>query len=46
MQYTFAKLWLKFAKFEIRRLDLPVARKIFGAGIGLCPNEALFKGYV
>ena len=35
-----------FAKFEIRRLDLPAARKIMGAGIGMCPKEALFKGYI
>lgn len=35
-----------FAKFEIRRLDLPVARKILGAAIGMCPKEALFRGYI
>ena len=45
-QFTFAKLWLMFAKFEIRRLDLPAARKILGTGIGMCPKEALFKGYI
>jgi len=35
-----------FAKFEVRRLDLAVARKILGAAIGMCPKEALFKGYI
>jgi hypothetical protein len=35
-----------FAKFEIRRLDLPAARKILGAAIGMCPKEALFRGYI
>ena len=45
-QFTFAKLWLMFAKFEIRRLDLSAARKILGTGIGMCPKEALFKGYI
>ncbi|KAF8346034.1 pre-mRNA-splicing factor CLF1 [Amanita rubescens] len=45
-QFTFAKLWLMFAKFEIRRLDLPAARKIMGTAIGMCPKEALFKGYI
>lgn len=44
--FTFAKLWLLFARFEVRRLDLPAARKILGAGIGMCPKEALFKGYI
>lgn len=45
-QFTFAKLWLMFAKFEVRRLELPAARKILGTGIGMCPKEALFKGYI
>jgi crooked neck len=45
-QFTFAKLWILFAKFEIRRLNLPAARKILGAGIGLCPKPALFQGYI
>lgn len=35
-----------FAKFEIRRLDLPAARKIMGTAIGMCPKEKLFKGYI
>ncbi|KAJ7063425.1 pre-mRNA-splicing factor CLF1 [Mycena amicta] len=45
-QFTFAKLWLMFAKFEIRRLELQSARKILGTAIGMCPKEALFKGYI
>ncbi|KAF8155710.1 hypothetical protein B0H34DRAFT_714476 [Crassisporium funariophilum] len=45
-QFTFAKLWLMFAKFEIRRLELPAARKILGTAIGMCPKESLFKGYI
>lgn len=34
------------AKFEIRRLDLPAARKLMGTAIGMCPKEKLFKGYI
>ncbi|KAL4253710.1 crooked-neck family protein [Abortiporus biennis] len=45
-RFTFAKLWIMFARFEVRRLDLPAARKILGAAIGMCPKEALFKGYI
>lgn len=45
-QFTFAKLWIMFARFEVRRLELPAARKILGAAIGMCPKEALFKGYI
>ncbi|TFY75779.1 hypothetical protein EWM64_g8233 [Hericium alpestre] len=45
-QFTFAKLWITYAKFEVRKLDLPAARRILGAAIGMCPKEALFKGYI
>ncbi|TFY53910.1 hypothetical protein EVG20_g9917 [Dentipellis fragilis] len=45
-QFTFAKLWIMYARFEVRMLDLPAARKILGAAIGMCPKEALFKGYI
>lgn len=45
-RFTFAKLWIMFARLEIRQMDLPAARKILGAGIGMCPKEALFKGYI
>ena len=45
-QFTFAKLWIMFARFEIRRLDLATARKTLGGAIGMCPKETLFKGYI
>ncbi|TBU28797.1 hypothetical protein BD311DRAFT_796936 [Dichomitus squalens] len=45
-QFTFAKLWINFARFEVRRLQLAAARKILGTAIGMCPKEALFKGYI
>ena len=45
-QFTFAKLWLTYARFEVRRLNLPAARKILGTAIGMSPKEALFKGYI
>ena len=44
--FTFAKVWLMFAKFEVRRTDLAAARKLLGAAIGMCPKEKLFKGYI
>ena len=34
------------ARFETRQLDLTAARRMLGNGIGMCPKEALFKGYV
>ncbi|TDL16882.1 pre-mRNA-splicing factor CLF1 [Rickenella mellea] len=45
-RFTFAKVWLMFARFEVRRLDLPAARKMLGTAIGMCPKEKLFKGYI
>lgn len=45
-EFTFAKLWLQFAHFEVRQLDLPAARKILGSAIGLCPKDRLFRGYI
>ncbi|KAG2747056.1 TPR-like protein [Suillus brevipes Sb2] len=45
-QFTFAKLWIMAARFEIRQLDLMAARKMLGTAIGMCPKESLFKGYI
>ncbi|OJT03934.1 Pre-mRNA-splicing factor CLF1 [Trametes pubescens] len=45
-QFTFAELWTTYARFEVRQLKLPVARKILGTAIGVCLQEVLFKGYI
>lgn len=45
-QFTFAKIWVMFAHFEIRQLNLSAARKIMGNAIGMCPKEKLFRSYV
>ncbi|KAI9030822.1 hypothetical protein CLU79DRAFT_357676 [Phycomyces nitens] len=44
--FTFAKIWLLYAQFEIRQLDVQAARKILGTAIGMCPKDKLFKGYI
>ena len=44
--FTFAKLWLAYAYFEIRRRDVQLARKILGTAIGLAPKHKLFTGYI
>ena len=44
--FTFAKLWNQYARFEVRRLNLVAARKVFGTAIGMCPKERLFKAYI
>ncbi|KAJ3028102.1 UNVERIFIED_CONTAM: Crooked neck-like protein 1, partial [Siphonaria sp. JEL0065] len=44
--FTFAKIWLAFAKFQIRQTDFPGFRKTLGTSIGLCPKDKLFRGYI
>ncbi|KAK6054023.1 HAT repeat protein [Cooperia oncophora] len=45
-KFTFAKIWIMFAHFEIRQMDLAAARKILGVSIGKCPKEKLFRAYI
>ena len=44
--FTFAKVWLLYAKFLVRSLDLAGARKVLGTALGLAGKEKLFKGYI
>lgn len=45
-KFTFAKIWLMKARFEIRQMELLNARKTLGRAIGMCPKNKLFKGYI
>lgn len=45
-KFTFAKVWLLKAQFEIRQKQLDAARKTLGQAIGMCPKDKLFKGYI
>jgi crooked neck len=45
-KFTFAKIWLLKAQFEIRQNQLQAARKTLGQAIGMCPKDRLFKGYI
>ncbi|CBX92865.1 similar to crooked neck pre-mRNA splicing factor-like 1 (Drosophila) [Plenodomus lingam JN3] len=45
-RFTFAKVWLMFAHFEVRQGQLTTARKLLGQSIGMCPKDKLFKGYI
>eukprot|EP00457_Paulinella_chromatophora_P003088 gb/GEZN01003093.1/.p1 GENE.gb/GEZN01003093.1/~~gb/GEZN01003093.1/.p1 ORF type:complete len:699 (-),score=138.96 gb/GEZN01003093.1/:150-2246(-) len=44
--FTFSKIWLMAAHFEVRQKNLDAARKILGTGIGKAPREKMFKGYI
>jgi crooked neck len=45
-RFTFAKIWLMAAQFEIRQGELTAARKLLGRAIGMCPKDKIFNGYV
>lgn len=44
--FTFSKMWLYYAHFEVRCKKLSQARKLLGMGIGMCPRDKLFRGYI
>lgn len=44
--FTFGKIWLMAAHFEVRHKDLAAARKLLGVAIGMCGKENVFKGYI
>jgi len=45
-KFTFAKIWIIKAQFEVRQMQLQAARKTMGLAIGMCPKDKLFKGYI
>ena len=45
-RFTFAKIWLLYAQFEIRQKDVQAARRALGTGLGKCPKGKLFRGYI
>lgn len=44
--FSFSKIWVMAANFEIRQKRLDAARKILGLAIGLAPKEKIFKTYI
>ena len=44
-RFTFAKLWIHYAKCLARNGDLTGARKLFGQALGQCPKPKLFRAY-
>ena len=45
-RFTFAKVWLLYAQFEIRQREVTTARRALGTAIGKCPKAKLFRGYI
>ncbi|KAH8356126.1 hypothetical protein KR200_000631 [Drosophila serrata] len=45
-QFTFSKLWLLYAQFEIRYMELQRVRKALDLAIGMYPRVCVFCGYI
>ncbi|XP_047090034.1 crooked neck-like protein 1 [Lolium rigidum] len=45
-KFTFAKLWLMAAQFEIRQKNIKAARQTLGNAIGMSPKGKIFKKYI
>lgn len=44
--FTFGKMWVMFAEFELRQKRLDQARSILGEAIGRCPKKNIFNAYI
>ncbi|DBA78970.1 hypothetical protein WJX77_006390 [Trebouxia sp. C0004] len=44
--FTFAKMWILAAQFEVRQQRLDAARKILGMSLGMCPKDRTYKAYI
>jgi crooked neck len=45
-KWTSAKIWLNYARFQIRQLQLQQARKTLGQAIGMGKKNKLYKEYI
>ncbi|GLJ15384.1 hypothetical protein SUGI_0252520 [Cryptomeria japonica] len=45
-KFSFAKIWLLAAQFEIRQKNLKSTRHILGNAIGMAPKDKIFKTYI
>lgn len=44
--FTFAKIWILYARFLLRRRRLDDMRKLLGRALGTAPKNKLFKTYI
>ncbi|EGC40143.1 hypothetical protein DICPUDRAFT_93425 [Dictyostelium purpureum] len=44
--FSFSKIWIMYSSFEIRQLNLDIARKIYGQAIGRHPKSKIFDSYI
>ncbi len=44
--FSFSKIWVLFAQFEVRQQQMTAARKILGAALGLAGKPKLYRAYI
>jgi crooked neck len=45
-KWTSAKMWISYAKFQIRQMNIDGARKTLGQALGRCPKSKIFREYI
>ncbi|KAL6885854.1 hypothetical protein ACP4OV_010115 [Aristida adscensionis] len=45
-KFSFSKVWIMAAQFEVRQKNLAAARRILGNAIGVAPKEKVFSMYI
>jgi crooked neck len=45
-QFSFSKVWIMYAHFEVRQKQLDAARKVLGMAIGMAPSHKIFRAYI
>ena len=45
-KFTFGKIWVMAAHFEVRQKDMFAARKLLGRCIGMCGKPCVFRAYI
>ena len=44
--FSFSKIWIMYAHFEVRQKNLANARSVLGHAIGIAPKDKIFKAYI
>ncbi len=45
-KFSFSKIWVMFANFEVRQQNLDAARAVFGNAMRRSPNPSIFGAYI
>jgi hypothetical protein len=45
-KFSFSKIWIMYANFELRQQNLDAARAVFGNAMGRAPKPSIFEAYI